>query len=923
MKYLMLAFIISTTVISLPLSAEENCEVATEPALDAFGNFVNDCYDGSVDHQFNPTSTLNSNVHHNKFRQQSSTCRCLLSRQGSDGKFENKTDILAQKDYVLTHLKSSAEKFIEQSQFATNMAVLQAGMTSPETAKNYNLHKTFDVAPEYKEFVNDAISQSVGESTTNGSGLPNDVQKVFNSAIAEKRTAPITNILTKEKIAGETCFPMSIYLFTKTFPRNPIFYKSFPRSFNKDQWEVAKLKNRFKFGKVQGAEREYIKGQIEFLEKNPILKMVFSSNNKSMQEKAFNLLKNNVSPFSCNEQNMKETCEDQFAAKHLRQFREDMNVFMNEQEVMQIVADERKQEFATLLDELVLDTKNKTEISTMNKYAKDNLGADMKECENNSAKGIPFLASDVSQIKSVHMNKKMSNKPQSLIDTRLFEVTDNLDGQTACLDKMVQYCRMMDFENNSQLKMAAFDINVANSQELDDLYQEIRTQMNPDPATHRDYQQTINNCNNNRRIFNGKSVDFDTFKSMICPADTETCNDKTALFLKYAYLAEEKSSQIQGVANIPNLGKFRVANLDAVDREKFSSANSSFENVFSDAKTNVSLKNEIAKSSSFNSEVGKLTEEDQKINTPTTNTLSFPSIQSSDYMYALNSARETKKEIDEEIKVTKESLDYNRERLARENSTPEFREEVSDRVKLLQDLLAQKEKSSQEYQNIIAKLLDKKDDDSQAMSKSPRLASQALTEVRNETAREIVKSQTPKFNNLSRSEGGDESSRSPASVTESFSTSGGSRGGAAVINPTSFDSSSMASRGRSGTGKINTALLSKYGITVQDNDLGIQVATDKERSQVSNLLINASKSDLGVEVSKVDYEKFKNNDISALNKLYEEKIEMLETDVVKLMIRSQGEEESLEFYAIKEDGKVVFQPVRKSRLSDLQNVLHQ
>ncbi|MFA5584422.1 MAG: hypothetical protein WDA09_09415 [Bacteriovoracaceae bacterium] len=131
--------------------------------------------------------------------------------------------------------------------------------------------------------------------------------------------------------------------------------------------------------------------------------------------------------------------------------------------------------------------------------------------------------------------------------------------------------------------------------------------------------------------------------------------------------------------------------------------------------------------------------------------------------------------------------------------------------------------------------------------------------------------------------------------------------------------SSSASVGNRGT--INSALLSKYGITVQESDSNVQVALDRESGQISQLLTNASKSDIGLEVSKVEYDKFKNNDLNALNQLYEDRIEMLESDVVKLMIHAEGVEESLEFYAIKEDGKVVFQPVRKSKLSDLQNAL--
>ncbi|MFA5584423.1 MAG: hypothetical protein WDA09_09420, partial [Bacteriovoracaceae bacterium] len=88
-----------------------------------------------------------------------------------------------------------------------------------------------------------------------------------------------------------------------------------------------------------------------------------------------------------------------------------------------------------------------------------------------------------------------------------------------------------------------------------------------------------------------------------------------------------------------------------------------------------------------------------------------------------NSMRESKEEIDEEIRSTKAAIAYNKERLARPNTTPEFRSDIEGRVQMLENLLAEKEKSSQQYQEIIAKLIDSQKKEQSGAATSSRLAS--------------------------------------------------------------------------------------------------------------------------------------------------------------------------------------------------------
>src|SRR5690606_29775572 len=139
--------------------------------------------------------------------------------------FSKKKDIFASKEFSLIHLQKSAEEFVDLTQTSTNMAVLQVQLIADSKAKDYQLSHTFDVGDEYKSSVKRAISENTGNSSDN------EIQGVFDTVIAEKRIMPITKVMTDQLLNGEGCYPMQMYLYTKTFPSSPSFYSATAEKF--------------------------------------------------------------------------------------------------------------------------------------------------------------------------------------------------------------------------------------------------------------------------------------------------------------------------------------------------------------------------------------------------------------------------------------------------------------------------------------------------------------------------------------------------------------------------------------------------------------------------------------------------------------------------------------------------------------------
>lgn len=907
MKYFVMVLPLFLILKTSLLRAQENCEQGQVAALADIEKTMPNCYAS------NSFFDLNFTQYQNDLNRQKSTCECILKNSKSDS---SSKDLLSNKDYLLAHLERSADKIVEQSQISTNMALLRVHTLDPQLAEEYQLDKSYDPKNAYAELI---FKESSKRSGLNDEGI---VKELFDKSVSKKTVMTITNVMNEKPVENETCYPMQRYLYSKAFPSSPAFYRATAKSFKQEDWDINALKNKFLYEETNGEEREQIYTKIEFLEKNPILKYSFKSRNSDTQKKAFALLKKSTESFRCNEK-MEAKCDVQFFdSGHTDKFSQAMKSFMADPAIIAATKEGREQEFTDLISIMHKDSVQKIDVDSMDTFAEKTLGISLRYCQLS-------LSGDHTLNSVLNDPLLMMNMSSPLLEKRMSEARKDVEAERRKCDQLMpQYCSNIPFDAPEFKQATIKDPLSSNTNELNGLYQFIREEMNPDPIKNTRYaNDTAEYCANESRIFAGEAVDFKSFKAKFClnSQNEETCGNKNQLFSSFNSLERDnRPSEFYFSKGSVGSGSSFGFDLPELSEEQIKKYESSISH-FDKSQESRSLKadsSEIAKSNSLNAQLNSQSPETASAGSAV---VQAPVRTSNDHSYALNSAREIKEGLDEEIRVTKDSLAFNKQRLLRENTTPEFRDEVEQRIISLEGILADKEKSSKDFQNIISKLIDNKNRHKNEQKEFTQLASLHPRNVDKDLSMAGERSQSsPVFTQQKYHESSD-SSRTPASVGEVFSTSGGTQGGAGSVGRSSLSSSSaMATKkGSAASGKVNSALLAKYGITVQDSEENVQVATEKEHSQVSNLLSNAGQSDLGLEVSRLEYEKFKNNDVSALNKLYEEKIEMLETDVVKLLIRSQGEDESLEFYAIKEDGKVIFQPVRKSRLRDLQNVLQQ
>lgn len=236
------------------------------------------------------------------------------------------------------------------------------------------------------------------------------------------------------------------------------------------------------------------------------------------------------------------------------------------------------------------------------------------------------------------------------------------------------------------------------------------------------------------------------------------------------------------------------------------------------------------------------------------------------------------------------------------------KENLENRMKLLEELLAQKTENESKYQKLLDQLTRKAEE-----------KSNAPVNVANKNEGSSNRRQNPnnlQANNLDDFE--DQRGRSPASYNDSsFSTggtgggtTGGSLGGSARISSTNRGVSRAAA-------SFNTALLeaqeAKVGKVQKSTDGLTIVASDAETPILKSMGTAASGgTDYSLSVSAADYVGFESQNIDTL-KRYQEKIlgSMDSNQPVRMLVKTD-KKEPLEFYVVKEGDKLFFKPIRKT-----------
>lgn len=930
------------------LGLDPNCELPGLPKIDFTKHNTKSCFPSekyTKDLGFGLSVpsfeylTLSQDDNVSAFKKQQEICDCINTNLKDEDNLANK-DILNSEEYALVHLENMMKGFTDRSHYTHNMMILHAQSLGGDAALAYGLDKPVNIHQRYRDFVSNIIDKNI----KNGLNIPPErvpafdakVKDIMTQAYSEKRGS-VLDLLGKKEAKGELCYPMKQYLLVKSFPVDDAFWGVFKKDFSEKDWNISELKSSL-IKEKDDTKKAAIQARIEFLEKNPFVKLALNSKDPNAARKVYGVMKKHMGslPRNCSDIEF-QGCHKQFVEKSLAKYQKEVMSVFQDPEMQKLIMKERAAEAEKHIGDLLNSSEEKLNITSLNNWGKtiNNAGLDLEACGkhfmNNplmaphegtavDLTGIDLTYYEI-DLKSAISGSSSNKGDQNILD----------DNKTYnCLKFLPAYCGSVGAGPSSVLaKGGNLSEVVGNKKRLDDLYMRVQREMDPDPGKNEDYQAIAQDlCNNDFRTYRGESVNFDGYKSMFCKngANREICSDKEKLYASFTNLRRDDYLSSSYSSNTPFANYFnnpaQISSLSDTAIQSFvtNGSGGTSDALFSKPETNDSSVKPNVVSDSFqfvsSNETTSLTSEMPIVNNASNFSQPIVGGMTSNIQ---NSLRESKEELDEEIRATKEAISYNKERLSRPNTTPQFRSEIDERVRSLEMLLAEKEKSAQQYQELINKLLDQKQGASptvaQADSFDPGSSQIAKDESQRVASSSTVRNTVPSVKN---NELNEDISRTPASISENFSTSGGVKGGASIGGSSLGASSAAGSRSR---GTVNSALLSKYGITVQENDQSVQVAPDKERREISQLLTNASKADVGIEVSKTEYDQFRNNDLNALNRLYEERLKSIETDVVKLLIHADGVDESLEFYAIKEDGKVVFQPVRKNTLKDLQNAL--
>lgn len=703
--------------------------------------------------------------------------------------------------------------------------------------------------------------------------------------------------LNKNMKRAESCYPFSRYLPVSMIPKENEFWASLLRTDNPttEDWNYQSL--IFEYRKP-GSNKEEIKAKLDFLHKNPTLKGIFASGNQELITKTYKRLKSVLKPSA--------SCIKAGNCRSLM-FKNKVNL---QKELSDIYQDEEVKKLAagvsfvnSIVDVSEIHTAG-LEIATVPAlrmaFAHDDVRYD--NCDTNTS---PAVAPHCASIFQNYCSELYAKKDQAL--TKLLTLEDEPMYPNDWIDDLAaepsENKGYLEHERDMCTKLARKikgTNRVVNFQGFKESY-----------------------CKENASLCeNVEDVDlFDIFISQTQKTDkvfndfNQLVNDETGMHM----LAESQISvgeasdallgRVQGFADKSNnVSITEVINeVGSTKSEKFDLANLSYE--INDSADKILDDKNYLTEDGLPEDLFNYTKGNQGL------------IGNHSYANeALSDARNELLELKKEEESIKDEISQVKGEITSAPSS-ETNKALEARLENLEKLLAEKEKTSQNYQDLISKLMDAnqappKDNSLKAAEKASTITQ--MTEGMEATRRTqpvVVASAKPSFSDEQHTTSG---SRGPASV-ENFSSSAGIGGGASVVS-TSFGSQAA----RSGGNRINGALLSKYGIMVHESPGStVNVAPEAESVRFQALAPFREATNIPLEVSQKAFEKFKVNDLSALQELYQDSLEKIDDEVIKILVSSEESEETLEFYAIKEDGKVVFQPLRKNKLSDLKNTFSQ
>lgn len=885
------------------------------------------------------------------FRSDVAVCECLAVKEKLD---HPDKDFSLKASEALVSLQNARTKAFR------NDLVFQASIIAPQVQSVYV--RSRDTTVDTGDKINISIQEKRNDRIFRASPGA-DVVKLheFFGVVDKKQKNPNydENLFIKQDKKKGQCIESREYLAFNTIPKSDDFFNSLrsmnTENFNEKDWDFDELGATIGLEKDK-SKREEIKARLRFLSRNPLIRNLFSVNKNDLAESGasperteevninpawaqlpsfkkdlFKIIKTLSPDMNCT-QDSGRGCLDKISnSQKIAEYRKQLGVFFG------------ANSNPHMADLLVWENERKI-IKEM---------VDPFYLKNNDSKWMNFPRSQRSLDQFLQSSEGLSTK-----GCYGFDIVKNHEVDpkklNSCLNTFSKYCPFLQVavsqnsSDNSTKAESEFDESEENYAWVSDLEADIDKN-----DKMKDFNDAV--CNTKRKMDPNKkpagmrlsdSLTFNEFKIEYCK---NKCPENSSLLSEYlnmypqlsdssvdidteieikafaSYIKDNSAVKPIEKSDYNEMATTKVSTTDRVTSVSRSSERLRKLNEFADALAGVANSNGSTDSSSggfFDSLKNIL----PSFSTPESADNSASGYNSYQGVTATTAGTEAKAteisskmsdENDEENEL-KEKLSDTQEQLRNAKHQNE-KQELKDRMAMLEQRLKDLKDKDKDKDEAIAKyqkMIDTIKNNSTADNSQDDTNSARSKRAPGSAGEDAAQTAT---NNKSQNNNQNNQVTGSSSATQNDNNSVSSNKAAS----TSFGSHSSAPSDRSKSNSLNDVLLAKYGIVVDGKENGqVILGKDKEPKDLMKLEV-ATKTGQGLELKNVSldvYSGFESKNDETL-KSYVKMVESMPAQVVKVSVSTPGRSQVLQFYAIKESGKVVFQPIRTASLKNLKSEL--
>ncbi|MGE3611794.1 MAG: hypothetical protein AB7I27_19550 [Bacteriovoracaceae bacterium] len=687
--------------------------------------------------------------------------------------------------------------------------------------------------------------------------------------------------LTQQNLGQNQCVDFQQYLAFLQTPTDNYFYQDMTdlskRPFNEKDWDYEELSKELRGFSASDYEsgrlsEDQLKkfARLEYLERQPSIKSLFQSKDKKALPKKiefFEILKL-YSPQDQSCYQKPGACFEQFSRTNAQRVKEKTREFLINKDVQKIIKKSFNDSMTKLVPLLSSDL-NQEKISLI---------------DNNPKNDLQLINQSLSCAsgKKINCQSEIINTCNSYTSRRTLDLIEELQHR---ISKDFQKDENDGYENANKI-VCESKFYSANGEGKTFL------EYSKEWCSH---ARNKNDClpENKQNLLNKFLCVY-----FLPPKDDKNFEYKKNLIQGYLNIANQYVSSDLSEQDLVRIQKSRWSGEDGLDlsreneiselrSKQFSSQENDDLNQTSQSQASQSTNNQISSSNEVSSERPKDSAVESEAATILPPALS--SMSAADLQQAVDKTKEEKVAASAELDQMRSSASI----LPKSDPSKAV---LEDRIKSLEKLVAQKESDGAQYQ----KLLDQ-------MSGSGATAPAEKKRSDDKTSETSNVKTTPSENKPDSVVRNATNFVPYAPSTQSFGSS-------------SFSSASRSAEAKSAR-QMNQLLLSKYQTSLPENapfsSGGVLIANEKDSRSLASLESRSTK--IPLEVTSEDYVGIENNNPETLKKL-ESTISKFSGSVVKLQITSKNMP-NLEIIAIKESGKIIWQPIRKAKLETLRNIL--